>query len=166
MAKLTNAQLTALVTRLEAENKELKGYIQGCSDMIEGEGTLAVKIESLVAFKKQVVNQKTIDQAAKHPIKLPGGQPTSIRVEDEKVLVTMKWLMKYVNYTGDMPSDEFLGTFEIYTNRDKSWLAIYPSKGLAGTGAFIKGLNQARHARQVHGNYWRNHGMWCNIPKK
>jgi len=176
MAKLTNAQLAALVTKLEKENEDLKGYLQKCSGMIEGDGLLAVKIERLVSQKSCTSCDHTPPEVPAcvkcgkpnpgYKPALPGGAPTSIRVEDGKVLPTMKWLMRYVGYTGDVPTDEVLSAFEVYTNQDKSWLAVYPKKGLAGAGAFVKGLNQARHARQVTGNWWKNHGMWCNIPVK
>ena len=138
MAKHTVASLLARILVLETENTDLKE-----------------KIHTLI-------HNKTMESESKP--KLPGGAPTSIRVEDSKVLATMRWALRYVGFSSDC-TDEFLMNFEVYTNAEKNWLGIYPKAG-SKTGSFIREFNQARFNREIQGNYWKNHGVWMNIPAK
>ncbi len=152
--KMTKSQLVALADRLQDENGEMREYINRLNtlvdQLVDGEGCAEAKLTHLV--------EKT------QP-KLPGGNPNVQPVEESKILATMRWVMQYVGLNVKA-SDDFLQEFEVYTNKEKNWLAVYPKKGLPNSGKFIKELAQARHAKGIQGNYWNNYGMWMNVPVK
>jgi hypothetical protein len=144
MVKLTNAQLIARVALLESEVLALKDQNKVLKDSAE-------------KLLKENVELKAG----------PSGKPLStiVKVDESEHASTIQWVMKYVGLNPNLPSN-LLNGFDIYTNQDKSWLALYPKKGVVGTNALIKAINSARFNRNITGNLWRNDGVWMNIPVK
>jgi transposase-like protein len=162
---MTKSQLVTENARLNNELTLIHNALKHSGISVYGDYS---KGECMLMFGNKPANELLAlvnQQEVKKQPKLPGGAPTVVPVEDNKVLATMRWLMKYVGFQSTA-TDEFLTEFEVYTNKEKNWLAVYPKKGLQESGKFVKELNQARHARQVQGNYWKNYGMWVNVPAK
>ena len=192
MAKPTNAQLTARISQLEAERIELRKKIEELEASLEkglieasnsdayydnyigilenikvlayndDHGYCVVKIKEAMnnPLISIVENVNGLNISCK-PITQPQGR---VPVENSKIKATMEWLCAYVGY-GEMPEEALVGTFEAYTNAERSWLAVYPKEALPVTERFVQDLNHERWKKGIRGDYYRNRGLWVEVKR-
>jgi hypothetical protein len=182
MARFTNSQLISRIALLEAENSDLKDYIEVTTKLLPpGEGPLVVRVEKLSNFYYQacqdlilaadliqpgfkgdihaLIHNKTMEGEA------PNKKSTMIKIPDEKHIEVFQWILNTIGFTVSV-SEEFMKNWTIMVNDKKDLVTLVPKTVNKETTRFTSLFNKVRASSGLKGNYYKNTGLYLALPKK